>query len=352
MTKNIKKIALFISSGIGNAVILIPLLNKLKDTQTYHITLLLDSSFVSKDFLIFNNFPCDEIIELKKINKLKYIFTNMLGFDITYLEYSSSSIKNLIFSRILSKNVIAFRKAKIPFLNIEYRKEKENTHAAILALQLYQKEFSESDFDFSTFSLKPKNTNKADKIKHIESIGKTPVVIQASSANLTAPYKNWPINYWIQFLNSISKNYPDFYFILLGDENEVAIGEELQNALQCPFANLIGKTDLTEMCELLLNSKIYIGLDSGLMHLAVAYDKPTFSIFGASSYEFVGYEKFDPHHHKVVYNPLYCWPCQRFSKQNRIRVNNPKDCPDILCLKNIKPDKVTDSFIRFYDALK
>jgi ADP-heptose:LPS heptosyltransferase len=351
MFNNIKKIALFISSGIGNAVVLVPLLNKLKDAQNCHITLLLDSVFVSKEFLIFNNFSCDDIIELTKINKLNYIFTNMFGFDIIFLDYSSSSIKNLLLSRILSKNIIAFRKVKIPCLNIEYRKENQNIHAVILALQLYQKDFREYDFDISEFSIKPKKANQVDLIKYIDSIGKIPIVIQASSANMTALYKNWPLNYWIHFLNKISENYQDFYFVLLGDKYEMAIAEVLQNDLQCPFINLIGKTDHTEMCELLLNSKMYIGLDSGLMHLAVAYGIPTFSVFGASSFEFVGYEKFDNKNHKVVYNPIHCWPCHGFSKTNRSKVKKPSDCVDIECLLKLKPDKVFEEFIRFYEGL-
>jgi ADP-heptose:LPS heptosyltransferase len=106
------------------------------------------------------------------------------------------------------------------------------------------------------------------------------------------------------------------------------------------------------MCQVLYSSKLYLGLDSGLMHLAVAYGKPTFSIFGASSYELFGYEKFNSLVHKVEINSLNCYPCNGYSRRNKLRVKNPKDCPDNICLINKKPDEVADSFIRFYNELK
>ena len=347
MSKKIKQIALIISSGLGNAVMLIPLLKKIKDKKSSHTTIFLDSPFVSKDFLIYNDFQFDEIIELTKINKTNYIFKNLLSFDTIYLDYSSSSIKNLIFSRLISKNVIALRKNKIPFLNIEYRDERENIHAVVLNLQLSDKEYRESDFDISDLKLTLKNTDKPDIILDIKSSGKIPVVIQISSANLNAPYKNWPIKYWKDFLNDISIKFPDLHLILMGDENEIMIGKQIENEVKGNVMNLIGKTELIEMCSTLYHSKIYIGLDSGLMHLAVAYGIPSFSIFGASSYHFVGYEKFDNKKHKVIYNPISCWPCHGFSQTNKSRVSNPGKCPDFMCLTGIKPDFVFKEFLSF-----
>jgi ADP-heptose:LPS heptosyltransferase len=350
MLKKNTKIALIISSGLGNAVMLVPLLNKLKEGKTNHITIFLDSPFVSDTFLKFNEFPFDELIELTKINKTNYIFNNIRSFDIIYLDYSSSSLKNVLFSSLLSKNTVAFKKNKIPFLNIKYRNEKENTHSTVLNIQLFDKDYKESDFDISQLKLNMKNGFKPDTILNIEKEKKIPVVIQASSANMKAPYKNWPVEKWISLINMISIDFPDLSFILMGDENEISIGKQIEKGLLGSFINLIGKTELTEMCNILYFSKLYIGLDSGLMHLAVAYGIPTFSIFGASSYHFVGYEKFDNKKHKVIYNPINCWPCHGFSKTNTNRLTNPGQCPDFQCINGISPEKVFSAFSDFFST--
>lgn len=351
MTNNIKKIALFVSSGLGNAVMLVPLLKKLKEDIKNRVTIFLDSPFVSRNFLIHNEFPFDEIIEITKINKTIIIFANIQSFDIIYLDYSSSSLKNVLISRLISKKIIAFRENIIPFLNITYREEEKNTHACVLNLQLFDKEFNESDFDIAELKLIINDAEKPEIINNIELRGKIPVVIQTSSANRNAPYKNWSVNSWIFLLNKISENFPDLYFILMGDENEITISNRITNELQGSFIDITGKTDLIEMCNILYFAKLYIGLDSGVMHLAAAYDIPTFSIFGASSYNYFGYEKFKDIH-KVIYNPINCWPCLGYKYTNRSKVKSPKDCPDIICLNNKKPDEVTSSFIRFYHALR
>lgn len=345
----IKKNAIVLSAGIGNAILMIPLLKKIK-SNGLEICIILNSVFINKEFIEFNNFPCDEIIELSKFNKLKFIVNNFKRFDKMFLDYSSSSVRNILLSTLVSNKVIVMRKNHLYLPKVFYINEKKDTHAAVLNLQLFDNEYKESDFDISELELTLKNTDKPDIIRKIESAKKNPVVVQLSSANLKAPYKNWPVNSWILFMNDISLKFPNLHLILMGDENEIVFGKQIKNEVKGNVTNLIGKTDLIEMCSILYHSKFYIGLDSGLMHLAVAYNIPTFSIFGASSYHFVGYDKFDNKKHKVIYNPISCWPCHGFSQTNRLKVKKPSDCQDFSCLKGLEPDKVFLLFLNFYNS--
>lgn len=346
-----KKIAIFLSAGIGDAVLMIPLLKKIK-SNGHKIHIILDTIFINKEFLEFNNYIYDELTDLHQIKVGNFICNNFQRFDQAFLDYSSSSVKNVFLSTFISKRVIAMRKKHIFFPNVTYRNEKYETHAAVLNIQLFDKEYKGSDFDISQLKLTLKNDFKPDIIRNIETDGKIPVVIQASSANMKAPYKNWPVENWISLINKNSLDFPHLFFILMGDESEISIGKQIENGLKGSFINLIGKTELTEMCNILYFSKLYVGLDSGLMHLAVAYGIPTFSIFGASSYHFVGYEKFDSKKHKVIYNPIKCWPCHGFSKTNKTRVKNPNNCPDLECLIDIKPEKVINEFKGYYSKIQ
>lgn len=343
------KNAVVFSAGIGNAILMIPLLKKLK-SEGAKISIILNSVFINKEFIEYNNFPYDEVIELSRIDKFKFIVNNFKRYEKIFLDYSSSSVKNILLSTLISKKIIVMRKKHLYIPNVTYITEKKDTHAAVSNLQLLNKTYTESDFNISDLKLDIKNSYKSDLISKIESNRKIPVIIQTSSSNLTAPYKNWPTEYWILFLNNVSIKFPNLYFILMGDENEIVIGKKLENELKSNFTNLIGKTNLLEMCSIIYHSKFYIGLDSGLMHLAVGYNIPTFSIFGASSYNCFGYEKFSTNH-KVIFNMISCWPCLGYNFTNKLKVNNPKDCDDHECLNLISPNFVFNEFQVFYQKL-
>ena len=49
-----------------------------------------------------------------------------------------------------------------------------------------------------------------------------------------------------------------------------------------PIFDLVGKTDLAEIFLIMKKSKMFIGNDSGLMHLSALANIPTVGLFGPS----------------------------------------------------------------------
>ena len=337
-----KKAAVIFSSGIGNAIMMVPLLKMIKKAD-FHICIFQASEFLDIEFLTCNDFPHDEIIDLNENMFSLIAFKYFQKFDFAYLDYSSSSVQNIIFSRIISREVIAYREKRFPLPNLKYRLEKQDLHSAIMNMQLFDPDLIREDFDLEMMHLKYQESNKPDTIKKIEASGKIPVFVQPSSSNMTAKYKNWPVSYWKELLIRIHAKYPDLVFILSGDENETEIGASLDQA-EYESVNLTGKTSLAEACALLFYSKIYIGLDSGFMHLAAAYNIPSFSIFGASSFFLFGYQQFNPDFHRTIVNSINCWPCLGYKNKNISRVKNPADCPDQKCITELKPSVVFANF--------
>ena len=75
--------------------------------------------------------------------------------------------------------------------------------------------------------------------------------------------------------------------ILMGGPGEAA--EDVLTALSDhPVQNLIGQLDLLTAHEVLAQSRLYIGNDSGLMHVAAASGCPTLGLFGPSRQEHYG----------------------------------------------------------------
>ena len=52
--------------------------------------------------------------------------------------------------------------------------------------------------------------------------------------------------------------------------------------------DLVGKIDLIEMYYLMQKSNLFIGNDSGLMHLAALAEVPTVGLFGPSDLKSIG----------------------------------------------------------------
>ena len=74
-----------------------------------------------------------------------------------------------------------------------------------------------------------------------------------------------------------------------------------------PIVNLAGKTNLAALCHLLKRASLFVGVDSGIMHLASSLDIPVVGIFGPTDPSQVG-----PQNRKSVVvqkKEMECVPC-------------------------------------------
>jgi lipopolysaccharide heptosyltransferase II len=96
--------------------------------------------------------------------------------------------------------------------------------------------------------------------------------------------------------------------LILGAKSDREDAEKIAAAAK-GCIDLTGKTSLLEVASLLGTSKLFIGADSGIMHIAYAAGIPTVSLFGS------GIEKkWAPRgkKHIVLNNHLPCSPCTKF----------------------------------------
>lgn len=93
--------------------------------------------------------------------------------------------------------------------------------------------------------------------------------------------KRWNTEYYISLINKISKTYGDnATFLLLGSEDEKNLGSQIKSGVNnSNLINLIGDTTLHQVSNVIMNSNLFIGNDTGLMHIAAALDVPVVSIF-------------------------------------------------------------------------
>ncbi len=119
--------------------------------------------------------------------------------------------------------------------------------------------------------------------------------------------------------------------IIVGAKDEWIVNEDIrQKTLEIgkdvQVINLSGKLGLGQVLALLKNADIFVGIDSGIMHLASALDIPTVGIFGPTDPFYVG-----PQNKKSIVvrrEDLECVPCYL------------KPCRHRKCLEGLEADAV------------
>ena len=98
--------------------------------------------------------------------------------------------------------------------------------------------------------------------------------------------KCWPVESFIQLGKKILKNkktFPKAKILILGTTDQRKMIEPLFNAFNSEdIVDLMGKPSLPTLFCCLAQCTVFIGNDSGLMHLAATSNAPTLGLFGPS----------------------------------------------------------------------
>lgn len=123
--------------------------------------------------------------------------------------------------------------------------------------------------------------------------------------------------------------------VIVGGHDDTYLATEIKNVC-ADLLDVTGRTTLSETAIIIKNSAIFISGDSGLMHLAYALGTPTVSLFGASSQH-----KWSPHGRDciVINKNVECSPCSSFGYTPKCKHNN-------CCLLQIEPDEVIQACVK------
>jgi lipopolysaccharide heptosyltransferase II len=184
------------------------------------------------------------------------------------------------------------------------------------------------------FGLEPRSTRE---VVHIEegrarkwlrdklgpNLGRTRPIV-GISLGATRDYKMWTGKGMEALINKFPVNSVDFVF--LGAPHERALFEGVYS-YNNTVVDLVGETTIEELTWVLDKLDLYIGPDSGPMHLATARDTPVVALFGATNPSVCGpylYEK-----SRIIRSDNICSECDKTQGKN-IRA----------CLHTIKPELV------------
>lgn len=123
--------------------------------------------------------------------------------------------------------------------------------------------------------------------------------------------------------------------VLLGGKDVKENGEVISNALGSKIYNACGVTSLNESVFLVSKANVVIGFDTGLTHIAEAFDRPIVSIWGGTVPDLLGVQPYQVKQVLLAGVDLPCRPCSKFGL--------PK-CPlgHFKCMNEINEDTITD----------
>ncbi|MBI4051273.1 MAG: lipopolysaccharide heptosyltransferase II [Elusimicrobia bacterium] len=127
--------------------------------------------------------------------------------------------------------------------------------------------------------------------------------------------------------------------ILVGSKKDKPLLDQIAEGTSC--INWAGKTDLRELMELMPHLNLFITNDSGPMHLATAYGVPTLAIFGSTTRELGFFPKGKGH--RVIEVNLACRPC---GLHGHLR------CPEghFLCMRLVSTEQVYQAAVQMLNV--
>ncbi|MFP4017206.1 MAG: lipopolysaccharide heptosyltransferase I [Halanaerobiales bacterium] len=138
--------------------------------------------------------------------------------------------------------------------------------------------------------------------------------------------KNWPLGRYIELAVRVKEEL-DYEVIFTGGPGEREVIDNNLSNISAKIYNFAGLTNLRELAELYKRAKLYIGGDTGPMHLAVAVSLPVVSVMGPTDPE-----EFGPYGEQNIVlrdNSLECIKCHK------------RKCDKSLeCMRNITVEQV------------
>jgi hypothetical protein len=149
--------------------------------------------------------------------------------------------------------------------------------------------------------------------------------------------KCWPVNHFITVAQRTLIEHPDWICIILGTQNERALGDEIVQALSDKGHNCAGETELLDFVRWIAHAKLVIGNDSAACHIAAACGVASFPIVGGGH---PGWFFPYPPNSSVqklpvtIVEPMDCFGCNWMC---RYQVDKGEPFP---CIAAIRPEQV------------
>lgn len=109
-----------------------------------------------------------------------------------------------------------------------------------------------------------------------------PTISIHPSAWWNADYRMWSLDRYIDLIRRL-KSIFNARIIIIGGKGDIRTGKEIMNEIEGDVIDAVGDTTISQMAAIIKLSHLFIGNDSGPLHIASTVGTPFIGIFGPTS---------------------------------------------------------------------
>ena len=267
-------------------------------------------------------------------------------FDLVYFPSRGEAMREEVLMNLIigAPHRLGFKKGNVGLLNtikIELRDDQPilDQNLAILKaanLNIYKEnvrlEVSEHDLQYAKKFLNEHNFNNT-----------FPLISIHTGASWYTNFRCWPNENYIYLIRYLVKTL-NAKIIIIGSKSEIEVGKVISDQIHDPsFINMIGETTVGQMAAIIKLSHLFIGNDSGPLHIALALGVPSVAIFGPTSPEQVIAHT---DNFIAVNKKVNCSPCYLHQPGFKPHCHNRR------CLEEITADEVIKPTEKLLDKIK
>ena len=344
--KKINKILVIAPTGIGENILQIPFLRKLKDIfPLAKVTLvirfkgvidLLTSLELVDDFII-----CDYAKQNTIVKKIKLISgIRKDKYDISFLAFPTSRLDKILFSEMCGAGLkvgyypqgLNRLLALCNNINIKVDTQLHDVEQNLNILKSFCDDIEHTDKKIKLYPTKLAAEKAEELLKRNMIVDKDVLIgIHSGSSKLfNMSYKRWPLEKYMELTSRlIEKEKVKILNFKTNEEPSLCMDEIKRNIINV-------ETSLDVVLALLTRCKLFIGNDTALMHLAAASGIKVVGIFGPTNPKRTGPYSNDSY---VIKSKIDCSPCFTYK-----RLGRGITCPYRFrkCLESITVSEVLD----------
>jgi ADP-heptose:LPS heptosyltransferase len=347
MHETIKNILFVQPQGIGDMVMMTPMLNGLRSIlPDSHISILVasrgaadvvDDSEVCDEIIIFNRFKAHWHNYLSLFRKLWILHP-----DVCFIAPHVNPVLGELLSIMSRAEIRIGHKNVLPIIGythfdpsvLEMHKIEANHHLLTLV-------YPDAKLGNMVFHIDAQSEEKAQKLRRIYELDGHDILGVHPGCDKKGFHKRYPVDNFNHVINFFLSTYPDARCVIFIGPDDVELSKNIN--WDNPRIFCVENQPLRIVAAVIRRVRLMLTTDSGLGHVANAMGVPVVSIFGPANPSIaapVG------RHCRVVQNPrkLSCMPC--------INTSHYGHCDHRECLTTLQPEYVVEKLCQSWESLK
>ena len=160
--------------------------------------------------------------------------------------------------------------------------------------------------DLRNWDLRLTDAETAKASELLAPLGSRPIVACGPGTKMQA--KDWGQEKWRELLHRLSAEFPEHALVLIGAWEDSAVSAYAAGGWKGPVLNLCGVLTPRESAAVIRRARLFLGPDSGPMHLAAAYGVPCAIAFASVDLRGRWFPLGEGH--RLIYRQVECSNCK------------------------------------------